>query len=392
MVVLYENVMPAVVRVDTQDSGGDDERIGTGFFIDANGTLVTNRHVLKDKAKAYAVTKDRKRYEITSVIEDDKGADLVVCKIACENPGRREFPYLNIAEEGAQPGQRIFVLGHPQGFEYSISEGVVANRRQLRDGISALQITAPIDHGSSGSPVLNMDGRVVGVATFAYKGKGDVMALGFALSAETVINHLHFAILKGKGLGLSSWNKEHASDIENGNSFGENGFELALNLYQDLVRLHPNNSNYRTNLARLLEFDGRHLSALNEYLFILEKDGRNARAAQEAGNILFTIGEYERALSMYQRSAKFSRKNASLLAKIGEVYNKQSQHVKAIAACKKAIRIDPKDEMAHYQLGLAYAKLKKRDLALEEYWKTLGTDLEEVSPTTLIKEIAAIRQ
>ncbi|MCI0420745.1 MAG: tetratricopeptide repeat protein, partial [Acidobacteria bacterium] len=93
---------------------------------------------------------------------------------------------------------------------------------------------------------------------------------------------------------------------------------------------------------------------------------------------------------MYQLSAKFSRKNASLFAQIGEVYNKQSQHDKAVAACKKAIRLDPKDEKAHYQLGLAYAKLKKRDLALEEYWKTLGTDLDEA--TTLIKEIAAIRE
>ena len=63
MMVLYENVMPAVVRIDTQDSRGDDASLGTGFFIDANGTLVTNRHVLKDKAKAYAVTEDRKRYE-----------------------------------------------------------------------------------------------------------------------------------------------------------------------------------------------------------------------------------------------------------------------------------------------------------------------------------------
>ncbi|MCI0418446.1 MAG: trypsin-like peptidase domain-containing protein, partial [Acidobacteria bacterium] len=318
------------MRIDTQDSRGDDESTGTGFFVDANGTLVTNRHVLKDKAKAYAVTEDGKKYEITSVIEDDRGADLVVCKIACENPGRREFPYLQIAEEGAQPGQRIFVLGHPQGFQYSVSEGVVANTRQLRDGISALQITALIDHGSSGSPVLNMDGQVVGVATYGYKGKGHAMTLGFALSAETVINRLHFAILNGKGLGLAQWNKEHAWDMENGNPFRDNGFELALNLYQDLVALHPDNSNYRTKLARLLEFDGRHLSALNEYLTILEKDRRNAHAAQEAGNILFTIGEYERALSMYQLSAKFSRKNASLFAQIGEVYNKQSQHDKAV--------------------------------------------------------------
>ncbi|MCI0718761.1 MAG: tetratricopeptide repeat protein [Acidobacteria bacterium] len=237
-----------------------------------------------------------------------------------------------------------------------------------------------------------MDGQVVGVATYVYRGKGDAMTLGFALPAETVINRLHFAILKGKGLGLAQWNKEHAWDEEDRILFDGNGFEVALNLYQDLVSLHPNNSNYRTKLARLLEFDGKHRSALNEYLTILEQDRKNAHAAQEAGNIFFAIGEYERALGMYQLSAKFSGKNASLFAQIGEVYNKQSQHDKAVAACRKAIRLDPKDEKAHYQLGLAYAKLKKRDLALEEYWKTLGTDLEEVSPTTLIKEIAAIRE
>ena len=235
-----------------------------------------------------------------------------------------------------------------------------------------------------------MDGQVLGVATYGYKGKGDA-TLGFALSAETVINRLHFAILRGKGLGLAQWNKEQW-DKEDRIHFDGNGFEVALNLYRELVTLDPDNSNYRSKLARLLEWDGRHLSALNEYLTILEQDRKNAHAAQEAGNIFFTIGEYERALGMYQLSAKFSRETASLFAQIGEVYNKQSQHDKAVAACRKAIRLDPKDEKAHYQLGLAYAKLKKRDLALEEYWKTLGTDLEEVSPTTLIKEIAAIRQ
>jgi len=159
---------------------------GTGFYISADGLLITNHHVIERAHKIEAVSADGRRLEVLGVVALDQDNDLAVLRIATE----RSSPLPVASLEAIEPGERVVVLGGPLGLAGSLSEGIVSairNASELTPPQPAtkplLQITAAISPGSSGSPVLNFDGEVVGVVASQYRiGQN----LNFAVSVATL--------------------------------------------------------------------------------------------------------------------------------------------------------------------------------------------------------------
>jgi serine protease Do len=183
---LARRTRPAVVHLEVRDGADVVVGTGTGFFIGTNGRLVTNSHVIEDAKRVVAKLDNGTQISIAGVLAIDEDADLALLR--AEGSG---FPGLELAsEEPLQVGQEVIVIGSPIGLEGTLSTGIVsAIRRQGVDPGSeaerhsawVLQITAPISAGSSGSPILARDGRVVGVAV------GQVssgQALNFGIPAE----------------------------------------------------------------------------------------------------------------------------------------------------------------------------------------------------------------
>jgi S1-C subfamily serine protease len=145
----------AVMMLEVQTE--DDRESGTGFFISSDGYLVTAAHVVSDALSAdslVATANDGTRYVAQRIAYCDKEADIAIVKFDC-----RSVPYLDPDTVEADEGQSILVIGSPKRLAGTISTGIVS---AVREG--AIQISAPISPGSSGSPVLNKDGRVIGVA------------------------------------------------------------------------------------------------------------------------------------------------------------------------------------------------------------------------------------
>lgn len=140
-------------------------KFGTGFFIDEDGHLITNHHVLADAFSAKVKTQDGMSYPVWSVVAENREMDLVKLKV--EIPDHVYSP-LEIEDAFPQIAERIFVIGSPMGLEYTVSDGIVSAVRDIEDTGKVFQISAPISQGSSGSPVLNMNGNVIGVATFQF--------------------------------------------------------------------------------------------------------------------------------------------------------------------------------------------------------------------------------
>src|SRR5438874_9348993 len=156
---LVKRIQPAVVTIVTYDAAGHLVRQGTGFFISRFPTdpLITNRHVLQGAARATVKTYDGHKYRVTMVTAEDQDADLV--QVVTDMP-MSLVQTLQLSVITPDVGERVIVVGSPLGMEQTVSEGIVS---ALRKGV--IQITAPLSHGSSGSPVVNMNGKVVGVAT-----------------------------------------------------------------------------------------------------------------------------------------------------------------------------------------------------------------------------------
>ena len=137
---------------------------GTGFFIEENGLAVSNQHVFEGGTEWMIRTKNGNRYKVTEIIESNKEFDYIVFRV---DMGEQDnYPYLKAAEETPKKGTDIFVLGNPRGLESTITRGIVSAIRSQGQKDAVIQMDAAISPGSSGSPVIDMEGKVVGVATY----------------------------------------------------------------------------------------------------------------------------------------------------------------------------------------------------------------------------------
>jgi len=175
---LAKETRPAVYLLVLQDEDGKSIGSGTGFLVSPNGLLVTNHHVIAEAKSIIAKAENGGLFPVVHVLGTDLANDLALLQIEGKN-----LSFLSLAPEGsADAGTRIAVIGSPLGLEGTLTEGIVsARRRLLKEKRDVLQISAPISQGSSGSPVLDSQGRVVGIASFLLQ---DGQSLNFASPSE----------------------------------------------------------------------------------------------------------------------------------------------------------------------------------------------------------------
>jgi S1-C subfamily serine protease len=165
---LIKRVAPAVVTVVGYNAAGKVIRLGSGVFINPEGHLVTNLHVIHGVARAEVKLSHGEVYPLTAMVATDEKADLV--KLAVNLP--KGVPhYLTVSDARPEVGEHVVALGSPLGLEMTVSEGLVSAIRTVKDRGEFLQISAPISPGSSGGPVVNMQGQVIGITTFQVKGQ-----------------------------------------------------------------------------------------------------------------------------------------------------------------------------------------------------------------------------
>jgi serine protease Do len=166
---LFKKVSPAVVTISARGGESDEgeERSGTGFFIDEEGTIATNEHVIHG-AKAVGVKLIGEAYPgghrwlaKVELLEANPDIDLALLRVQPQD----DIEPLQLGDsDSVSPGDDVICIGNPLGLEHTLSDGIVSARR-VHEGKRWVQMTAPISPGNSGGPVLTMDGRVIGIAT-----------------------------------------------------------------------------------------------------------------------------------------------------------------------------------------------------------------------------------
>jgi len=161
------------------------EARGSGFLIDADGTIVTNNHVVKG-ATSVTVTLDDGSTLPAKVIGRDARSDLAVLKVNAHH----KLPFINLGDSNAaQPGAWVVAVGNPFGLGGTVTAGIVSARgRDIGEGPydSFIQIDAPINQGNSGGPLFTQDGKVVGVNSAIISPSGGSVGIGFAIPSNTV--------------------------------------------------------------------------------------------------------------------------------------------------------------------------------------------------------------
>jgi S1-C subfamily serine protease len=174
---------PAVVTLHVVHNDAGSEATGTGFLISPDGLLVSNHHVIEKGKNITAQFADGTVVGVAEVVAADPNRDLAVLKL---QSGGREYPFLRLEEsDTVEVGQDIAVIGSPRGLHGTFAVGIVSAKRIREKGqVHLLQITVPISPGSSGSPVVDLDASVIGVAVGALES-------GQALNFAIAVSELH---------------------------------------------------------------------------------------------------------------------------------------------------------------------------------------------------------
>lgn len=159
---LYKKCKPGVFLIYTEKFKSISQ--GSGFFITSDGIAVSNYHVYDGGylTDALIMTEDERTYEIEKVLEKNKEKDYVIFKV--KNRNKVNFPILKISNVNAEIGDNVFAIGNPKGLEKTLSNGIVSGIREDKN-VKYIQTTAPITNGSSGGPLFNMKGEVIGITT-----------------------------------------------------------------------------------------------------------------------------------------------------------------------------------------------------------------------------------
>jgi len=158
---VVKKVIPSVVMVMAFDQEGNLKRQGTGFFI-SSSEIITCFHVVEDVFLITIKTSKGDILFVKEILSVDLKSDLAMLSV--ETKGKK-FPFLELApQESLEIGQTVIVVGNPLGLESTVSTGIISALREVPEFGRLIQITAPVSLGSSGSPVVDLKGNLIGVA------------------------------------------------------------------------------------------------------------------------------------------------------------------------------------------------------------------------------------
>jgi Tfp pilus assembly protein PilF len=326
---LVRRVKPSVVAIATYDSQGEALMTGSGFFL-RPGQVVTNLHVIRGAQRSEIKTLDGKGrvFAVAGVLAVDEEGDLALLSVEMPVDRARSTELARVLPD---EGEQIVVIGNPLKLEGSVTDGIVSAVREVPNVGKIIQITAPISHGNSGSPVFNMKGEVVGVVTVKVTNGQNI---NLAIAAARV-EQLRPGQLRAIG---SLPARERANDVAE--------------------------SSYRTGLDSL--WLGNYDNALSYFETAANRNPRRADAWVQVGYCKVKQGKSVEAIRAYQHALELKPNSEEIHNKLGDAFYYAGRLSEAIASYSRAATLRPDNAESHYNLAVAYFESGNEALAFAE--------------------------
>ena len=371
---IFKKAQPATVVITTYNKSGEGLAQGSGFFITKSGEVITNRHVIEGATAVEVKTYDGKIFSVSQVLAEDKEGDVARLAI---NIGSGTVATLNLSNALPEAGEKILVIGSPLGLEQSISDGIVSAIREVPGFGKVLQITAPISPGSSGGPVVNMRGEVVGIATFQVT---EGQNINFAVTSERIK-----AIKVEKGLSIKEWQgRDEGQWLDSavgqyslGLSYIEQGdYAKALLCFQNIAMQNPKSADAHHNVGFCDSMLGRYAEAIAAEKMALRIDPDYAEAYYSLGIVYRKLGQNDDAIVSYKQAIKIKKEYAAAYGGLGRLYGGSKRYIEAIEAFKQAIKIEPDNPDHHCNLGITYSDARRSDEAIAAFKQAIRINPE----------------
>jgi S1-C subfamily serine protease len=336
---LVRRVKPQVVAIATYDAQGEALMTGSGFFA-RPGQVVTNLHVIRGAQRIEIKTLDGKTkvYPVAGLLAVDEEGDLALLGVDMPPDRPRASELARVLPD---EGEQIVVIGNPLKLEGSVTDGIVSAVREVPNVGKIIQITAPISHGNSGSPVFNMKGEVVGVVTVKVtNGQNINLAIGAARVAQLRPGQLRAV--------ASLPAKERLNDVAE--------------------------SSYRTGLDSL--WLGNYDNALSYFETAANRNPKRADAWVQVGYCKVKQGRSNEAIRAYQHALELKPNSEEIHNKLGDAYYYAGRMSDAIASYNRAAALRPDNADAHYNLAVAYSESGNEQLAASEAKILRGLDVK----------------
>ena len=333
---IAEKALAATVYLEMKDTNGKTLGIGSGFFVKPN-LIATNYHVIEGAAKGTAKLVGKSTtYNIEGVTATDKTNDLALLKVTAFG-----IKPLSLGDsDKVRIGETVYVAGNPKGLEGTFSDGIISSRRDKLTK-ERLQMTAPISPGSSGGPVLNKKGEVIGVSFMTLLGGQN---LNFAIPSK----YLKKLLVQSKLAKPLSQGKQSIS--------AETYFLWG-------------NVKYRM---------GNYQGAVSDYTKSIDIDP-NVQSYFNRGLAKYHLGQYFAAVD-YDKVLLLKDDFVQAYVNRGIAKRKLGLFYDAISDYDTAIKIKPHDFRAYFNRGLAKSALKQYAIAISDFDKAiqLRTDSAEI--------------
>jgi tetratricopeptide (TPR) repeat protein len=353
---LVKRIKPSAVAIETFDARGNTLSRGSGFFV-ATDKIITNRHVIEKSSRAEIHLFNGKKFPVKGVLAIDGEGDLALLQV--DVPAGMANP-LPIIQRVPQEGESIVVIGNPYGLEGSVSNGIVSAVREISGYGKIIQITAPISPGSSGSPVVNMGGQVIGVATLQ---AAEGQSLNFAVPSERIaqlkIGELQtFATLnnetqKNKRSAAQSFYSQGLAQLS------RDDFPRAVQFFEKATETDPNYAEAWYQAGFSYGMMGRHQEALKASKQAARLRPEWAETFINIGASSFALGQFKDAAEAYRQAAKLDDDNADTQYALGLSLGRLNRPDEEILAYKRAIALKLDHAPAIEQLGVAYFRQKR---------------------------------
>jgi serine protease Do len=152
---LYSEVKSSVYLIYTENNEGVSQ--GSAFVLTSDGIAISNQHVFDKASAAIAINELGDKFLISEILEENKSEDYIVFRLG---PLKSPIPHVNVSIEKTKIGEKVFAVGNPKGLTQTLSEGIVSSYRE-----NLIQTTAEITNGSSGGPLFNKHGEVIGITS-----------------------------------------------------------------------------------------------------------------------------------------------------------------------------------------------------------------------------------
>lgn len=314
---ILRNNSKAMATIFAGADDNPDAALGSGFFVNPEGLLVTNYHVIeKAKGVIFGRLPSGAIYKYTKTIGSSKKYDLAILQFDAH-----EVPYVKVDySKRIKAGDKVFAIGSPVGLENTVSDGIISNPNRISDGMELIQFTAPISPGSSGGGLFDRFGKVIGITSGSFE-------VPTELKNEAFAQNLNFAV--PAHFIKDAYTKENEDFSENSpNYFYGNGM-VALNKK---------------------EYD----KAMGYFNRAIELDKNYGEAYVELGEIYYEKGQYDLEVEVLSKAITLIKDDPDVYSSLAAAYEDKKQYDSAIENYKKALTLRPKDKDTLYALGILY--------------------------------------